>query len=541
MYFVVVNDSCSSPSINIEQLMNGTSINRRDFLRGNLQSKKNEQLLADSLAPYTKPLDKRTAAHLLRRLSFAPTQKQIELFIGKTAQEAVTILLGDPDNEYQPTTNPGWINSVTENPYGADIYTRLQIEGQWRSYHSDLQSWWIKLMIGENTPSVEKLVHFWSNHFTTEFSYDDAYIPPQILFRQLSMFRKHRLGNFKQFVEDVTLDTGMLIYLGGYLNTNRRPNENYARELMELYTTGIGHYTEGDVKEAARVLTGWKVARYNDEPARNGIYNSYFNPTDHDTEAKQFLGRSIPARDPAFNTEYLVKTEEIRQLLNILFDVRKVAISRFLSAKIYKYFFYSNPGYDATAFIQECGTYLVQQAFELYPLFHAMFSSEHFFSENIIGAQIKSPTELICGVSRILNKVVTQIPANLSAMDEILIDPPTVQGWEAHHRWITTKTFPNRVKFARDVITSFTDAELIAYVKSYPSYDDPIQLTKDIVELCFPVMPSQDLLQVYTKELLLQNQPDYEWAEMVKGTTAAARGIRALLNAITKNPAFQLC
>lgn len=521
--------------------MNETSINRREFLRGSLVSKKSETPLANSLAPYTELLDKRTAGHLLRRLSFAPTQKQIDFFIGKTAQEAVTILLGDPVKEYQPAISPAWINSVTENPYGADIYTRFQIEGQWRSYHSDLQTWWIKLMIGESTPSIEKLVHFWSGHFTTEFSYDDAYIPPQILFRQLAMFRKNRLGNFKQFVEDVTLDPGMLIYLGGNLNTNRRPNENYARELMELYTTGIGHYTEGDVKEAARVLTGWKVARYNDEPARNGIYNSYFNPADHDTEAKQFLGRSIPARDPAFNTEYLVKTEEIRQMLNILFDVRKVAIGRFISRKIYKYFFYSNPGFDASAFIQECGAYFVNQEFELYPLFHAMFSSEHFFSETIIGAQIKSPTELVCGVSRILNKSITQIPANLSAMDEILIDPPTVQGWEAHHRWITTKTFPNRIKFARDVITSFTDAELIAYVKSFPSYDDAAQLTKDIVELCFPVIPSQELLQIYTKELLLQNQPDYEWSDMLKGTSAAARGIRALLNAIIKNPAFQLC
>lgn len=521
--------------------MNDTLLKRRDFLRGNFAKKGQEFPLSETLTPYSLPLDRVTAAHLLRRLTFSPTSAQIDQLIGKSAQEAVTLLLGDPKQEYQPATPPTWINSVTENPYGADIYTRFQIEGQWRSYHSDLQTWWIRLMINETTPCIEKLVHFWSGHFTTEFSYDDAYIPPQILFRQLAMFRKNRLGNFKQFVEDVTIDPGMLIYLGGILNTNRKPNENYARELMELYTTGIGHYTEGDVKEAARVLTGWKVARYNDEPARNGIYNSYFNPADHDTEAKQFLGRSIPARDPAFNTEYLVKTEEIRQLLNILFDVRKLAIGRFISSKIYKYFFYSNPSYDANAFIGQCGALFVEENFELYPLFHAMFSSEHFFSEEMIGAQIKSPTELICGVSRVFKKFVNQIPANLSAMDEVLFDPPTVQGWEAHHRWITTKTYPNRVKFTRDLITQFTDAELVAYVKTFSSYDDPEQLTKDITELCFPKPASQDLLKIYTNDLLLQNQPSYEWADMLKGTVAAARGIRALLQAITKNPAFQLC
>jgi len=520
--------------------MKETPINRRDFLSGKLINK-SEHTLGSTLAPYDQPLDRVTSAHLLRRLTFSPTIEQIESFIGKTAQEAVTILLGDPKNEYQPATPPSWINSATENPYGADIYTRLQIESQWRAYHSDLQTWWVQLMMKESKPSVEKLVHFWSGHFTTEFTYDDSYIPPQILFRQLAMYRKNRLGNFKQFVEEVTLDPGMLIYLGGILNTNRKPNENFARELMELYTTGIGHYTEGDVKEAARVLTGWKVARYNDEPARNGIYNSYFYPNDHDTEAKQFMGRSIPARDTAFNTEYLVKTEEIRELLNILFDIRKIPIGRFIASKIYKYFFYSNPGYDAAAFIQECGTYFVEQQFELYPLFHAMLSSEHFFSSAMIGAQIKSPTEFIVGTSRVLNKFVTQIPGNLASMDEVLMDPPTVQGWEAHHRWITTKTFPNRVKFTTTLIGQFSDAELIAYVKSFTSFDDPEKLTKDILEICLPQPVSADMLTVYVNELLLQKQPLYEWNDMVKNVAAAARGIRALLLAITKNPAYQLC
>ena len=517
-------------------------LHRRDFLKGTLsKSSKHEHVLSDTLSPYSIPLDRKTAAHLLRRVSFAPTVAQIESLIGKTAQEAVTMLLGDPNNEAQPTNSPSWINVSTENPYGADIYTRFQIEGQWKSYHADLQGWWIRLMIAEKSPSVEKLVHFWTNHFTTEFSYDDAYIPPQILFRQLSMFRKNRLGNFQQFVEDVTLDAGMLIYLGSIFNTNRKPNENYARELMELYTTGIGHYTEGDVKEAARVLTGWKVGRYNDEPARNGIYNAYFNPSDHDTEAKQFLGRSIPARDPAFNTEYLVKTEEIRLLLNILFDVRKVPIARFIAQKIYKYFFYSNPSYDATEFINEAAALFIENDFELYPLFHAMFSSDHFFNQPMVGAQIKSPTELLCGLSRTLNKAIPNISGYLSSMEEVLIDPPTVQGWEAHHRWITTKTYPNRIKCSRDVITSLSDDETIAFIKSYSSYEDAVQLVKDITEHMFPHIPKQEVLDRYINVVLLQNQPVYEWADMVKTKTSAVRGMKALLNEIVKNPAYQMC
>jgi uncharacterized protein (DUF1800 family) len=521
--------------------MANTQMNRRDFLRGNILKKKQESSLSGTLTPYALPLDRDTAAHLLRRLSFSPTLQQIESFIGKTAQEAVTVLLGDPNNEYHPNNSPTWIDVATENPYGADIYTRFQIEGQWKNYHNDLQTWWIRLMINETGPSVEKLVHFWSNHFTTEFSYDDAYIPPQILFRQLAMFRKNRLGNFKQFVEDVTLDPGMLIYLGGILNTNRKPNENYARELMELYTTGIGHYTEGDVKEVARILTGWKVAKYNDEPARNGIYNAYFNPADHDVEAKQFLGRSIPARDPAFNTEYLVKTEEIRLMLDILFDVRADAIGRFMSYQIYKYFFYSNPDYDVTNFLLECAKHFKENNFELYPMLHAMLSSEHFFHTDIRGAQIKSPTELICGLSRLLSKPIPTIPTYLSSMEEVLIDPPTVNGWDAHRVWISTKTFPNRIKFATAIINSMTDPEIIAFIKKYPSYDDAVELVKDITWHFFPKMPEQDLLDRYTNDVLLQNQPVYEWADMLNDQVPAIRGMKALLIELVKNPAFQLC
>lgn len=89
-----------------------------------------------------------------------------------------------------------------------------------------------------------------------------------MLYRQNALIRKNRLGNFKSFVKDITLDPSMLVYLGNVLNIKGRPNENYARELMELYTCGIGYYTEGDVKEAARVLTGWKVGMFNDEPAK---------------------------------------------------------------------------------------------------------------------------------------------------------------------------------------------------------------------------------------------------------------------------------
>ena len=170
-----------------------------------------------------------------------------------------------------------------------------------------------------------------------------------------------------------------------------------------------------------------------------------------------------------------------------------------------------------------------------------MFSSDHFFNQQIIGAQIKSPTELICGFSKALKKGVANIPGNLSAMEEILIDPPTVQGWEAHHRWITTKTFPNRVKFARDLVNTMTDDEVIAFIKTYPAYDDAVELVKNVCLHLLPFLPNQDVLDKFTNITLLQNQPVYEWSDMISDKAPAVRGMKALLIEIAKNPAFQLC
>ncbi|MFM8456623.1 MAG: hypothetical protein ACKOAK_07635, partial [Ignavibacteria bacterium] len=121
------------------------------------------------------------------------------------------------------------------------------------------------------------------------------------------------------------------------------------------------------------------------------------------------------------------------------------------------------------------------------------------------------------------------------------IDPPTVQGWEAHHRWITTKTFPNRVKFSKDLVNSMTDDEVITFIKIYPAYDDAVELVNNVCLHLLPLLPTQDVLDRFTKITLLQNQPVYEWSDMIADKAPAVRGMKALLIEIAKNPAFQLC
>ena len=514
---------------------------RRSFLSFFIpdnQSDKVEKPLNASINPYTKPLDTLTATHLLRRLSFAPSPALVKQLIGKTASEAISLILGN--EEMQPTA-PSWINSSTENPRGADIYTRNAIEGGWRNLQGQLQTWWLTAMHKETLPASEKLTLFWSSFFTTEFVSDDTYIPPQLLYRQNALIRKNRLGNFKDFVKDITLDPSMLVYLGNVLNIKGRPNENYARELMELYTCGIGYYTEGDVKEAARVLTGWKVGMFNDEPAKNGIYNTYFHPPDHDNGSKQFMGMPIPSRDDIANTEYLVKVEEVNGLIDILFDVRADAISRFIARKVYLFFFYSNRAVVDEEFIQKAAKVFKDNKFEIRPLIEVMLGSEFFFSEYIKGAQIKSPAEYALSISRPLNKYQADMANALKGMDQDLIDPPNVAGWEAHQKWITTKTYPNRKVYIENIIKALTDDECVNFVKSFDQYDDAVELVKNIIAILLPLGVSDGYRMYLTDAVLLKNQPAYEWTTMLNSKATVALRIKDLLNDIVKNPDFHLC
>ncbi len=497
-------------------------------------------VLSTGLEPYTAPLTLSQAYHLLRRVTFAPTVSDANLIVGKTADEAVELLLGS-GNETPPTP-PTWVDRITENPSGADIFTKNSIEGQWRSYNTDLIRWWAELMRKESGTAIEKLTQFWSSHFTTEFTIDEGYIPPQLLFRQNKLIRESRLGNFKKFTKDITLDGAMLVYLGGILNTKRSPNENYGREVMELFTCGLGQYSEGDVKEAARVLTGWRVGQFSDEPKPNGEYATYFRPTDHDSGSKQVLGRSIVARDADTNTEHLVKTEEINKLIDIIFEIRSDATAEFISRKIYRYFIYSNPSATDDAMIVQMATLFKQNDFEIRPLIAAVLKSAHFFDEANVGVQIKTPVDYVVGFARQLSKAfVSDAGSSMSGMEQTLTDPPNVSGWEGYHRWISTKTYPNRRQFASAIVSAMTDQELLNLVKQFADYTDADKLAAALETYFLPKPVTASRHKYYLEEALLQKQPSYEWQAMLTDGTSAARGIKAVLMAFIKAPDFHLC
>lgn len=530
------------------QKLERNTMNRRLFLRLPFKDvvledsdKRDSSLLQNesSIGEYTKPLVLSDVYHLLRRLSFAPTYDTASALVGKSAAEAIDTLLG---NATLPLENlPTWINDVTENPKGADIFTQNGIYSRWSSQFANFQSWWINRMINERMPVSEKLTTFWSGHFTSEFAFDDNFIPPQQLFRQYQAFYNDKLGSFKKMVFDITLDGAMLVYLGGSLNVKGKPNENYARELMELFTTGIGQYTEGDIQEAARILTGWKVGLYNDEPALNGYFAPYFSPTLHDTGAKQFLGATIPARDADSNTEYLVKTQEIQKLVDILFERRSDAIARFMARKLYRFFIYSNPNGSNEEFISELAKEFKNNDFEIKPTLKKLLTSELFFAEENRGVQIKTPLEFVVGLGRQLGVSLNDPVGQTRTLEQSLMDPPNVAGWDGYRTWISTKTYPARRKYATDVVNSMNDSQLLSFAKQFPDYKDADKVTTAIELYLLPKEISTGRHTNYRDDILLQKQPQYEWEAMLNAGAPAARGIKALLLALIKAPDFQLC
>jgi uncharacterized protein (DUF1800 family) len=501
--------------------------------------KKPQAQVQSGLEPYTLKLDRTRALHLLRRVGFAGTNAQVNQLVGKTAQEAVNIVLGTTEAPL-PDTPGTWTNDITENPDRADTDTRNRIIGTWGGQFGSLQVWWVNLMLGEQFPAREKIVLFWSGHFTSEFTFDDTYNPPQLLYRQNQVLRQDAFGDVRKMAEDIAVDGAMLNYLGGTLNSKGAPNENFARELLELFTIGLGNYTEGDVKEAARVLTGWRCSRFNDEPRPNGAYNSYFVPQAHDTGAKQVLGISIPAREVDTNTEFLVRQGEVRRLIDIVFQERASAAAQFLSAKLYRYFVYSNPANNASSVITQMADVLRNNSFRVRPLLQALFTSAHFYDDANIGVQIKTPAEFVIGLARQLGVNAGNAVGVMNSFEQVLIDPPNVAGWDGYRTWLSTKTFPLRVQYAQQLIQGMSNDAAATFARQFSGSDNVQMLVSAITEFLLPKPVSTKRLQSYVSALL-QGAPDYEWSSILRDSNSAGTRVKALLTLMVKAPDMQLC
>jgi uncharacterized protein (DUF1800 family) len=260
---------------------------------------------------------------------------------------------------------------------------------------------------------------FWHGHLVS--GRPDARLAEN-LFAQNELFRRTALGNFKEMILAISKDPAMLEYLDNESNRRGRPNENFARELLELFTMGIGNYTEQDIKEAARAFTGW---------TRRG-YQFYFDARQHDDGPKTFLGRSgnLDGAD----------------IVNIIFE--QPATARFLPRRLFEFFAYLRPD---EGLVEEMADLFRRSNFTVAPLMRTILNSQAFYSERAMRTQIKSPAQLVIGSARLLEIDGTASPQQLRAMDlmgQALFYPPNVGGWPRGESWITTATLFFRYNFS---------------------------------------------------------------------------------------------
>ena len=452
-------------------------MDRKDFLTARRKTGKEiKEIKTESfrtfsgLNPYSGPWTVNEVAHLLKRTMFGASPDDINYFkalsMGQSVDELLTIPVTAPappvknySNTNIPVTDPDfnipmgstWVNINTTD---ADGLRR-----------ASFKAWWMGLIINQDRNIREKMTMFWHNHFSTETNEIDRAI---WAYNNNVLCRQNALGNFKQFVRAVTLDVAMLRYLNGYLNNNTAPDENYARELQELFTLGKENnpnYIEDDVKKAARVLTGWKI---------NGTANTYsFNANQHDTGNKQFSSfynsTTITGRTGATAGDL-----ELTDLINMIFS-KSMEVSRHIVKKLYRYFvYYKIDAATEANVINPLAQILVSNNWEIKPVLSALFKSDHFYDVLNQGCFIKTPLDLVAGSCREFGVVFPASTDYVNAynmwsylqnftalLQQNIGDPPDVAGWKAfyqepqfHEIWINTDTYPRRNLFTDLMINS---------------------------------------------------------------------------------------
>jgi len=362
------------------------------------------------------------ARHLLTRTGFGATPQEIASFSQDTWESAVDKILAGVRTD-PSTPLPTW---STENAFPTKkekFMTPKEKEAlrkQREDRRQELKAWWYREMLTTSSPFTEHLTLFWHNHFTSGF---DKGIPPVLMLRQNLTWRHKALGNFRDFLKAVIQDPAMMIYLDLQNNKKGHPNENFARELLELFTLGEGHYDEHDIQEGARALTGGSILR------PEGTYKFY--PFYFDSGKKTIFGKK--GRWTADDLVDLI--------------LSKPQTAEWISAKLWREFISEQP--DASE-ITRLATLFRDQHYELRPLLRALLLSPVFRDPKNRGVLTKSPVDLIVGSIHSFQIPIEDTQLLVQAgrsMGQDIFDPPNVKGWAGGESWITAQSMLQRRQF----------------------------------------------------------------------------------------------
>ncbi len=361
--------------------------------------------IGSALGRYDGPFSRRNAAHLLRRAGFGGTPAEIDTAAASGMQASVDRLLHPQGADV----------ALPDFPQPSELYNRKV-----QTYVA--QMWWLDRMLRSQHPLAEKMTFFWHGHFATSI----RKVPPALMVAQMNLFRQQGLRNFHTLLLSVSKDPAMLIWLDNRANVKAHPNENYAREVMELFALGLGNYTEDDIKNAARAFTGWSVDKQ----------QAFIDRTaQHDDGIKTVLGRTGNlSGDDVIAT---IVSQPIHQ--------------RFICRKLLEYFVYSDPEPELVDALAQ--TYALS-GYDIAHTVGTIFRSNVFYSTRAYRAMPKSPIEFVVGTLRFMD--VRAVPKDtvywLVRMGQDPLAPPSVKGWDGGPTWVNTATLLARFNYVNRIV-----------------------------------------------------------------------------------------
>ena len=383
---------------------------------------------------------------LLRRATLGYTPSQLETALSEGFSRTVDRLL-----ESKPAEPPSLTAAST--PGG-------------RFAVAELQRWWVQHMLATPTPFAERMTLFWHGHFTSDYrkAADDTF-----MYWQNLSWRRMSMTNLRSMLMEVTTDPAMLRYLDLATSTGQSPNENYSRELMELFTMGPGNYTEDDVRQSAKALAGWQLPRP----------DSFADVTvDSATKVTRRLPVYTSQRSGVFNVRrsyggpltYLGKTGALDTQGVLDRILAHPATAPFIASKIARHFVTAQP--DA-AYVRSLGNTFRRSNYDLKTLMRSVFTSAEFTSQASYRTLVKSPTEFMVHAARALGatSAARLISSAGSGMGQTLFDPPDVSGWPNNESWISSNTVVERVNFVTDALAQMT--------RSLPAFNDAVHTHLD--------------------------------------------------------------
>lgn len=432
--------------------------------------------------------------HLLRRAGFGATPEELQHYSSLSYDACLDELLHPERVD----------NTALEDDIKKQEFDYTNIE--------DLKRWWLYRMVYTRRPLEEKMTLFWHGHFaTSNRKVSNSYA----MYRQNLLFRKNALDSFGDMLHSVSKDPAMIIWLDNQQNRKAKPNENFAREIMELFTLGIGNYSETDVKEAARAFTGWQT-----------LPNGFFlNQKQHDDGSKNVLGHTGT-----------LNGDDVIEIL-----VAQKATSRFLARKLVKFFVADNT--DETL-VDRIASVYVSSKYNMRKVLRALFTDDAFLSEHAYHGKIKSPAELIVGSIKTLQirKLDANLPVVMARMGQDLLMPPNVKGWDGGTAWIATDTMMERFNFANRV-TSSKFTEIAKYTSTTDLMDSQgLKSAGDVVDYFLKLLVDNDVPPSTRAKLVSYVSSDISGnpINQLPDDEIMACKLRGLVHLIMTLPTYQL-